>query len=361
MTDTNNREALLKATTMVRPALATRDYIPALMHIRFDGRMATTYNDVAGLGVRCGLELDCCLPGELFIKALSSFKGESIALAEGKSGAIVVSSGRSKVTLPTLQKSKFPLEMPTGKHHELPLDAGLLKGLAAMLPFVGIDPTHPATMGVTVDVDADGCAVLFTTDNYTISRYGTDSKIELPGDAPIILPTFLCEQVLRMASAFPDAEGALLIYSGVIVAEFGNDLAWALQKTLVDLEPLDFPRILKKHCDLDALRKAAQEIPAGFDDGLERALLVLSQEVDKVTAITWTNGLFRIASSSQFGDSEDRYKWDGADFEPFSVDPALVARGSKVAAKMAFFEKVLVMADDKLDFVHVISHVSKSK
>lgn len=364
MTDkTTNREALVKIAGLVRPALSNQAYIPALTHIRFDGDTATAYNDVSSISVRSAVDVQRCVPGELLIRALGSFGGENIAFQEGKDNSIVLVSGRSKVKLPTLDVKDFPfhLDVDRAEGVEVLLDASIKRGIERCLMSVGNDPTHPAQMGVTLDVDSKGCAVLFSTDNFTISRFQTKEKIELPGDAPVIMPTFFCEQLVSLGKTFKDEACTLVIMADGLLAVFGKSGS-LFTKTLVDLEPLDFPRIMEKHCKLAKLKAMVSPIPDGFDGALGRAMLVLSGEVDKVTTITPDVDVIKLSSSSAMGDSDDSMAFtipeDGPD-KPFHVDPSLLARGAKVCASMALLDKVVVLTDADVNFVHLVAHCSR--
>lgn len=357
-----NRGDLLKALALVRPALATTNYIPALMHLRFDGRFITSYNDISAISVRMESDLKRLIPGETLIKALGSFNAESIAFAEGKEGALTISSGRSKLKLPTLELDAFPLEWPQEKGQEIELDASILKGIERCLLSVGSDPTHPECMGVTLD-SVEGRAVLFSTDNYSISRFSTSSKLKLPGDAPVILPTFLCEQLGSLAKAYSEEEIVLTIRSDSLAVEFG-DKAKLLSKTLVDKEPLDFPQMFKKNLKVEGeLKKELAFIPDSFDSALQRALLVLAQETDKITTFTLSEDKLSMSSSASMGDADDKMTIDGdADFgapENIFLDPALVARASKSCGLMGFMPKALVLADSDAQFVHLVAYCSK--
>ena len=358
---TTNREALVKIAQLVRPALANQAYIPALTHIKFDGEYATTFNDVSSISVRAAIEVRRCVPGDLLIRALGSFGGESIAFQEGKDSTIVLSSGRSKIKLPTLGLAAFPFKFDVNAGlSEFDLDASIMKGIERCLLSVGNDPTHPAQMGVTLDVDGKGNAVLFSTDNFTISRYQTKTKIKLPGDTPVILPTFFCEQAVGLAKTFKDEKPLLVLQDSGLLIEFGKS-ASLFTKTLVDLEPLDFPRIVEKHCKLSGLKDQLEPIPDGFDGALGRAMLVLSGEVDKVTKITMSDAGMKLNSSSAMGDSDDSMPFDGQDApeEPFYIDPGLLARAAKVCASMALLPKVVVLTDSDAQFVHLVAHCSR--
>lgn len=357
-----DRDALLKVAALIRPALATSNYIPAFQHIKFDGDFATAYNDISAISVRMKTDVRRCIPGELLIRALGSFNADNVAFSEGKNGALTISSGRSRVTVPTLDLKAFPLVWPEDGDVEVKLSAAILKGIARCLLSVGSDPTHPEQMGVTLESQG-GKAVLYSTDNFSISRFSTDSKLKLPGDSPIILPTFLCEQLSSLARAFPDETPTLLVMDGALVVEFG-DSARLLTKTLVDREPLDFPAIFKKHMKADGdLKKELATIPDAFDSALQRALLVLGSEQDKVTTVTFGDEKIAMSSSSSMGDSDDKmpFDCDAAAHAPEEVffDPALVARASKHCGLLGFMPRALVLADSEAQFVHLVAYCSK--
>lgn len=365
MSKTNtNREALVKIAALVRPALASQAYIPALTHICFDGEYASAYNDVSAIVVAAPVDVQLCLPGELLIKALNSFGAESIAFQESdKDKAVVLSSGRSKLKIPSLPVASFPFTLPdTKKADEIELNADILKGIERCLLSVGTDSTHPAQMGVTLDADDKGNAVLFSTDNFTISRFQTKSKVELPGDTPVILPTFFCQQLVTLAKAFPNDEATLVMVAGALLVEFGT-VAKLFNKTLVDLEPLDFPRIFDKHCKMSSLNKRVSKIPDQWEAAFNRAMLVLSGEANKVTKVMITDDAIKLYSTSSMGDSDDSMEHEldvkDAPQDAFYIDPALVLRASKACGLLVFNEKALALANDDIQFIHLIAYCSK--
>jgi DNA polymerase III sliding clamp (beta) subunit (PCNA family) len=355
-----NRESLAKIVALVRPALHAQNYIPALQHIRFDGKYATAYNDISAISVACDLDVERCIPGETLVKALGSFNAQSVAFSQGKEGVVTISSGRSRLKLPTLAIEAFPLQWPDDDGREIELTEEMLTGIQRCLLSVGADPTHPEQMGVTLDA-IGGKAVLFSTDNFTISRYETSSKVKLPGDTPVILPTFFCEQLLALSRAFPKEEPVLVLRGGSLMAEFGK-AATLFSKTLVEQEAPDFPAKFKavlKDIDL----KELPEIPDGFDSALQRALLVMQSEQNKRTAIELEDTTLTMHSSSSMGDADDKLKLEAeASFdspESVGVDPGLVARGAKQAARLGFTQRALVLADKDAQFVHLIAYLSK--
>lgn len=363
--DSTNREVLIKLINLTRPALATQDYIPAYKHICFAGGYASTYNDIAAIKVKLpssDLDLDLCLPGEMLIKTLNSFNAEKVLLQPGKDASLLVTSGRSKIKMPTLPAKDFPLSIPEAtKAPTLTITDDIMIGLQRCLISVGNDPTHPAQQGITLDQDG-GKAVLFSTDNSTISRYKTKSTVHLPGDAPVIMPTFFCEQLVALSKAFPKAEVEVELHAGALVAYFfderEDEVAVLFQKTLVDLEPLDFPAIMSKHVKLSGLADQLDEIPAAFDAAFQRALLILGGELDKATQITVTSESIKLLSTSSVGEATDSITFEGSDSpsDPFHIDPTHIARGCKVCTHVGFFNRVVVLADKSATFVHLIAH-----
>ena len=358
MKDSINRESLLRTINLIRPALSSQPYIPALTHIAFDGVTASAYNDITGISVRCDLDMEICLPGELLIKGLNSFGSEEVLIQPNDAG-VVLASGRSKLKLPTLPLSDHPfhgIEHQADSLAEINITAEILSGIERCLISVGDDPTHPAQMGVTLE-ECMNHAVLYSTDNYSISRAKTKTKISLPGNVPVILPTFFCTQLIALAKAIPGEEIVLGIYSGYIRAFIG-DQAELFTKLPVDLEPMDLVKIFAKHASDSTIKEIAADIPASFEDSFNRAMLILSGEADKATKITCSPGKLKLFSSSSAGEAEDSmgFKDDNPPPEPFFVDPILVLRASKVCSQLALLDGVLALTSDDHSFIHLIAH-----
>lgn len=348
------REHLLQSLNLAKAAVAGQAYVPALTHFAFDGWGVLAYNDVSAIGIHAPIDLPVCLPADMLIKTLNSMTAEKVLITETDDGAVVVAAGRSKVKLPYLKLEAFPFEFPPVCWEDgFIVTADMLKGIEKCLVGVGTDPTHPAQMGVTLEATGRGCT-LYSTDNFTISRYQSNANVKLPGDIPIILPAFFCNQLIALSKAFADEEIVVGLPKGAICANFGGQ-AMLFTKLLVDLEPMDFSRILNKYLQGSGPDKAV-DIPNGFESALDRALLILSTEMDKATKITIEDGKMKLFSSSGQGESSDVLAFDFDDAPSFLADPALVSRASKICRKMLPLEKVMLLADGQ--FLHLIAHCS---
>lgn len=301
-------------------------------------------NDVSSIQARIETNLDCCIPGDLFLKALGSLTGEEVVLSLVQE-AVVVQQGRSKVKLPILPLDSFPFDIPETKGKGLTLNASVLNGIEYCLAFSGNDPTHPAQMGVTLAPDFDDGIAAFSTDNYTVSKYQINSTIELPGDVPIILPVFFCQQLLNLSKVFPKEKIQLFPTSEHLIAELGNE-AVLYTKVAVDAEPMDFQRVLDKHLgESDDYIDSLCSIPDGFDAAVDRALMVASNEVDKATTLTVVKGKLKMETTSSTAESNDTFSLDCDDIE-VRVDPMLTARALKLHSKFSLQEKCLVFSNE---------------
>lgn len=347
------REHLLQSLNLAKAAVAGQAYVPALTHFAFDGWGILAYNDVSAIGVRGPIELPICLPAEMLIKTLNSMTAEKVLITQTDDNAVIIASGRSKVKLPYLELSAFPFEFPEVCWDDgFVVTADMLKGIEKCLVGVGTDPTHPAQMGVTLEETASGC-MLYSTDNFTISRYKSNAKVKLPGEVPIIMPAFFCNQLLAIAKSLVDEEIVVCLVPGGICASFGGQ-AMLFTKLLVDLEPMDFATIMAKYLQGEA--KDTAEIPNGFESSLERALLILSSEMDKATKVTAEGGKMKLFSSSSQGESSDALTFEHPDTSSFLIDPALALRASRICRRVRLLERVMLLEDGA--FTHLVAHCS---
>lgn len=364
-TTTTDRAELLRAAGLVRPAVAEKAYIPALTHIAFNGEWATAYNDRLAIAVRCNVDVKRLVPGALFIQGLNAFGGNEL-LVQQTDDKIVLRSGRSRVTLPTLPLSDFPFaEWPDDGDAIIRMPEAMLKAMERCLFSVNADATKPAQMGVTLDMDDEGQAVFFSTDNHTVSRSQCSSKIKLPGGVPVILPRAFCEQLIVLSKSFPDADLTMGMGSGFVDAVFERKkemVARTFARIPVDPEPLAFPKTLQRHCgDLDKLKKRTTTIPEELDAALARALLVLGAELRKRATVKINDGVLSVRATSDFGDTDDTMKIDLDDVGPVPMDAGLVARGLKLTSRMQMTDTVTILTNDDITFVHMVAHIRDLK
>ena len=367
MTDSTdiNRDALIKTINLARPALAKHDYIPALTHLMFAEGFVSAYNGNQALQIAHdtrALNMNLCLPGDQLAMVLSTFNAQKVMLQTGEDDTVTVVSGRGRVKIKALPAATFPLTMPKASAGDrVVLTDDLLEGFRRCLMAVGNNPRNPASMGVTLSDSADGKAILYSTDGATISRYASSAKISLPGDAPQVVPTFFCEQMVALAKAFPKADAALFLFPGALMAVFSEDdvvKARVFSSVLEDLASLDFETIVAKHVKLAGLSDKVETIPTGFDSAMARAALAMATKTDKTTRMTPTNAGVKLLSVGDTSEAEDSITMESPpDGEPFYIDPMLVLRAIKECSHFYMGNRAMTFAgDDKCRFIHLIAH-----
>jgi len=358
-TITVDRAELLRTLTLAKPALAQQDLVPILTHFRMGDGEVTAYNDTHAIAAPAtGFDLSCCLPGDFLVRTLGNLTGAQVMVGHHPSEkALVLQSGRSKIKVPVLPAEEHPLSWPsTRRCPSLVITKDVLQGLQACLPGVGNNPNFPAQRGVTLDTSADGMLVCYSTDNATMSSYQTDLEFTLPAEASVILPTFLAQQLVVLGKAFPDEEITLYLADGVLVVKIGAKVR-VMSRQLVDADPIDFGAIIAKQKG-DRSTTAAAEIPAGWEGALSRALLVLEGQADKVLEIAHCPAGMLLSARSPMGEVVDDLEFAGKlpDKAPLSVDPALLVRGSKSCAHIAFSNKATFLTSQDGKFLQMIAH-----
>lgn len=363
-----NRDKFLKFLTTVGPAVSKQNYIPALSHVLFKDGFAAAYDDVLAITVATGLDLDVLLPGDTLIRTLSSFNADTVSIDLNENNEVKVSSGRSHVKMVSMQSKSFPLVMPSGKKGQVvDIDDDFITGVRALLPAVGNNPSAPASLGITIELD--GAAVmLYATDGNTITRYhwanAEGLKVELEQENPVLLPTKFCEQLVSLYKANPKCDAALSFHSGSVTCEFFDDDGLAAKlftKTMSDLALFNYAELLAKYVKQSEVEKITFPIPDGLDSAIDRACLVLTSNVDKVAKLTPTDDGFKLYTVGELGEASDSVEVKGKIVidDPIHIDPVLIGRACKMSTAMALYSRVVVFTNKRL--LHVVSTCSAGK
>jgi DNA polymerase III sliding clamp (beta) subunit (PCNA family) len=353
-----DRKTLLKKLNTVKPAVSAQSYIPILKHLKFDGKTVTAYNDIVAISVLCDSQgFEGCVSADLLLKTLSSMSAEEVVL-QNSAESLLVSAGRSKIKLPVMPSEDFPFVPAAWRNSNKILGSfgvskDMLTGIKLCLLGAGTDTQHPAQMGVTLDpLFSLECAALYSTDSVTLSRFTFGTDMEIPGDAPVIMPTFFCEQLLSMARVCEDVK--IETYTGALLAVF-SDGSMLFTKTLVDLKPMAFAEVFKKYVETDEVTTLT--IPEAFEQSFERAVLVQSAEPQFSTSVSVVSKKMTLKSTSKSGEAEDVMSLSASDCA-FYINPASVKRMLAVTSKIAMLPKVVLLTDDKQEFMHLVAHCS---
>lgn len=355
MSQTLSRNTLLAALNLLKPALASQPYVPAFTHFAFTPGKITATNGQVAIQVQYDHDLSCCLPGDMLVRALGTLPAGSdvIIKPHGKdANAMRLVSGRTDLKLPFLPLLYFPFDWDRDLHAKpwtCEFTQEMLDGLDRCLVAVGNNIALPAQMGVTLDA-VGGLAVLFSTDDNTMSRFTTKDPLVLAAGAPVLLPTTLCHLGVTLAKAYPDSAVDLLVYDAAAVISVG--VAQVMHKVGFNPVPLDYPGAFERLLKSAGTRVT---IPAGWDAALQRALLVPGTNTDKVTRFSQDSHGLHMTSTSQTGESVDVLDCKPCLEGTADVDPVLLLRGSKTATTMAFGDKCVALMDHDGTFTHLVS------
>lgn len=349
-----SRGDLLNALNMVKPALGKGVFVPVLSHYCFDGESVTAYDDNIAISVPFAAGFEGAVPGDLFVRLLGSLVAEDIGLSL-KEGTLHVKAGKSNFKVPTLPPAAFIFKAKGhGASETFKADEDFLRAVESCLISTGVDPTHPAQMGLTLVRD-DDYYTLYSTDNVTMSQYELGEDLGLAGavdESGIIMPTEFCRQLVALSRGL-NQHADVTVHEAAVMAQFDGALLFG--KLIQSEKPLDFAGVFEK---MVGKKADGAVLPPAWDSTFTRACAVVNPQ-HPVTSVSVEEGVMLVESKSALGEVKDELEFEHDDIEAkeFLVDPAHVLRASKVCSHVAFRPQCVVMR--KGMFAHMISHCSE--
>lgn len=187
-----SRESLAGALTMAQTCVEPKGTIPVLSFALFElkaGRLSiqTTDLDVT-LDTTIEAEGDdeaFCIPAKDITRLVGLFDGDTVQFTRKENGRAVVSCGKSRYTLPTVERDAYPnVEAVIGKHFLI--KGSMLKTLMERAVFcVSDDQFKHAMQGVLLETKSAKLSVV-ATDGYraAILRYSIPFSEEVSGVLP---------------------------------------------------------------------------------------------------------------------------------------------------------------------------------
>jgi hypothetical protein len=300
-----SRKEFLKSLEPLKPAISGRSSITELSHIWFDGAYAYAYD--GGMGVRVKLETPFKLgvSGALLLGLLGQAGGDEVNLEEGDD-ALVFRSGRSKAKLVAM-----PLDRRVWNYKDnveqvaaITMSKLFLEGLKRVMVVKPSSPKRMEHHGIAL-FPLENSLDLYTTDSATMAFMPVDETVK--GEiTSTVIPRGFAEQIL--AQVQPGAELFLLPACFVIEA---NPKVTLYSNVFDTSGILDFQGMVSKHADQKANKPF--ELPEGFTDALERAVL-LAGPADPVVFIQTKGAALHMKGRFKFGQLDE-------DFELSSKQP----------------------------------------
>jgi len=166
---------MLNALRFVQGAVASKDFVPELMHFRIENGTIRSYNGSLGLCSPINLNLDVSPKAVPFIKAIQTCK-DTVQLHMTPAGKLSVKSGKFKAFIECCQET-FPDVAPEGV--ETKLNGGFQAVLKTLAPFIAEDASRPWARGILFRGQS-----AFATNNICLLEYWMPSPFPVEVNIP---------------------------------------------------------------------------------------------------------------------------------------------------------------------------------
>lgn len=351
-----NRVEILHTLKRVAPALSSKDLVPALSHLCFAKGKVVAYDDVVGLEAPCTSSFgNRGLKGSLLINFLAASRGQDVEVLEASPDELEIKCGRARLKVPTISTDDFVFEMPdtAGAVPIIVESDSFIRALRLVSLSIGLDPSHPWRMGVTLEVSGKNEVTLYSSNNVAVSR--ATASVVVPktstGDVIVLPPRWV-----ELATTLAKGEALKSLHyshdGGWVIATFGASTR-LFARVIGEPDVEKFTSTLNFALPDDGIEV---EKPKGFEGVLDRALVVLDGEKDKHFEVTVAGGKMRFAANAAAGEFRDSVRSGDHPDAKITCSPVLVKRAITDTTHIRIVGGVCVYMSAS-DFDHIISAV----
>lgn len=147
-------------------AVAKKDFVPELTHIKIKNGWAQGFNGQISSATRIQLDLDFMPWATEMVEAVAACK-DTVALSMTAAGKLAVKSGKFKCFVPCLDVTDENLQsFPLPEGQDIPVGSEFIEMLKVLEPFMSTDASRPWAQGIMLD---NLCA--FATNNVMLAQY----------------------------------------------------------------------------------------------------------------------------------------------------------------------------------------------
>ena len=136
---------MLNELKFINSAVARKDYVQALQHVKIDKKTVRAYNGLIGLCCPIDLDLDITPRADQFLKAIQTCE-DTIALHVTSKGKLSIKSGQFKALVECIDTEQFPEITPEGEF--VKLTGNFLNAVKVLAPFISDDASRPWSRGI---------------------------------------------------------------------------------------------------------------------------------------------------------------------------------------------------------------------
>lgn len=352
-----NVKLLKQVVSLAEPFLMSQDFIPILQHFWFHPDHVTAYNDIQAIQLAFSSDLHCAVPGKTLSRLLDTINYESIDVTMDDK-TLLLGSGKNKAKLPILPKEEFVFAFPDPSGVKVDLDDSMSTGLEQCLSTVGYNPTQPERNGISVCLEKEH-VTFYTTDGVAISRFRKEWKCQISEleQLWIILPTFFCEQLVKVAKS-ERLIASLHLSEDFVVALIGNHKIFS---RVINAKPPRFDSALRKFIPGDLTDLNLHPIPEDLPWAISRAILMLYPEKGITTSLMTLkpNGKLTILTESDrgrvFDELDTPIKNDQSETIVLKISPAQIKRALDICSSFSIFNSVFIFSEPTNQFYSLVS------
>ena len=339
-----DRTELVARLERINPALATKEIVPTLTCFCFREGQAESYDDILGLRTDLDLGFEGGLKGSVLLNYLKASRAKEVII-EPENGAVKLKLGRSKLELPLVPAEDFVFQFPPLEDGiEFPITQDFLEVLRPAAISMGVNPSHPWRLGVTVSFQR-GSVNLYSCDNPTISH--VEAKISVPKElvgSVLILPPRLVDQLLSRGAS----PSKLYFGPGWVQAGYKDSSTVLFARGIDDVRVEEFEGLLQQ-----STSDKVYDIPDAMAGALDRVMVVLANSTDKYADITVKAGRLYMVSQSILGGVKESFKTNHPDVEA-RASAEFLRRAIKHASQFHIHDNYIVFRGDK-GFTHIVA------
>lgn len=352
------RDEFLGILNHLKPALASKDYIPIIDCYCFSNGEVFAYDSLIAIKTKCDLPIEGAIKGNVLRGLIEYSEDGDVTVSQSTNkNKITVRCGKSVSNLPISPKEDFVFEFPEYKEDfSIKFTSEHLKAIRLCLNTVSLDSTHPERMGVTISMNSD--TNFYSTNGRAITH------VKVPGalgnfseTKTIILPLSFCKVISDLSTEYPEQELDFCIEDEnkrFIVAKFGDDYSMFSQ-LVSGISPLDFDRVIQNN-----LSGITDDNYSSVPEELPRILARTSVLVDisnRGRCVVEVKGKdLIITGASEYGNTVESTELDGNPEEVTAYCYAdLFAKSIELADEFVVRQKSLVVRSG--DFMSIVANL----
>lgn len=351
------RNQFLNVLDILKPAIATKDIIPVLQLVYFDGEYAAAYDGAIAIKTPCKVPFKGLLRGSTLAGALQRGSAKKLKFTQSD-GELEIKAGRGVLRFPLTPLDHWPADVVntytagigTDVEPDIELDDTYLTGIERCLMSALDDESMAAQTGVTLSLN-NGIVTLYSTNNVAITDFVVSDDYQGNLEEDIILPVPFCRALLGLCKAL-NSTGSLYVTDNSVTAKVDETILFAaLYEGVV---PLPFHEKIED--STEDLPDVLIPIPSAFKEVVDQATFLLQESSTEHCTISVKSGVITVHTRSDYGEIHRQVGFEGDHIDvTVMVDPRLMAKVVDICDSFYILPKCTVFREGE-NYQYLISN-----